>query len=52
MLLRQLQRVNQVGFQMDHDVKVWYVGRQKKIEMVVDGIGLKGLFGERFRYAW
>jgi len=51
MLLKQLHRVNQVDIQMDEDIQVWYVGLQKKTEKVLDGIGMKGLFGERVRYA-
>jgi len=36
---------------MDEDIQVWYVGLQKKTEKVLDGIGMKGFFGERVRYA-
>ncbi len=50
-LLKQLRRVSQVDFQMDQDVQVWYVGMQKKTEKVLEQIGMKGLFGERVKYA-
>jgi hypothetical protein len=36
---------------MDNDVQVWYVGLQKKLEKVLEEIGMKGLFGERVRYS-
>jgi transposase len=51
MILRQLSRVNQVDFQIDKEIQIWYVGMQKKTEKVLDKIGMKGLFGERVRYA-
>jgi transposase len=51
MILRQLSRVNQVDFQIDEEIQIWYVGLQKKTEKVLDKIGMKGLFGERVRYA-
>lgn len=50
-LLKQLGRVNQVDFQMDKEVQVWYVGLQKKTEKVLDEIGMKGVFGDRVRHA-
>ncbi len=47
--LKQIGRVHQVDLQMDNDVQVWYVGLQKKLEKVLEEIGMKGLFGERVR---
>jgi transposase len=49
--LKQIGRVHQVDLQMDNDVQVWYVGLQKKLEKVLEEIGMKGLFGERVRYS-
>jgi len=49
--LKQIGRVHQVDLQMDDDVQVWYVGLQKKIEKVLEEIGMKGLFGERVRHS-
>ncbi len=47
--LKQIGRVHQVDLQMDNDVQIWYVGLQKKLEKVLEEIGMKGLFGERVR---
>lgn len=49
--LKQIGRVHQVDLQMDDDVQIWYVGLQKKIEKVLEEIGMKGLFGERVRHS-
>jgi len=49
--LKQIGRVHQVDLQMDNDVQVWYVGLQKKLEKVLEEIGMKGLFGERVRHS-
>lgn len=49
--LKQIGRVHQVDLQMDDDVQVWYVGLQKKLEKVLEEIGMKGLFGERVRHS-
>ena len=50
MLLKQLGRVHQVNFQMDTEVRVWYVGLQRKANEMLRKIGMKGLFGERVEY--
>lgn len=49
--LKQIGRVHQVDLQMDDDVQIWYVGLQKKLEKVLEEIGMKGLFGERVRHS-
>ncbi len=50
MFLKQLGRVHQVKFQMDKDVRVWYVGMQKKTDGVLRKIGMNEIFGEGVEY--
>lgn len=50
MFLKQLGRVHQVKFQMDKDVRVWYVGMQKKTDGVLRKIGMNEIFGEEVEY--